>query len=673
MQPRHIRAALLATLAALLLASGLAPAQAAASDEATEGETITTVLHPGWNMVGWVGPETPTSELFEALPQLRRVSAWDAGEGAYLRAFRGRSAELPSLTPGTGLWLHLGGDTTVEWTRPVSGEAVLLSLRTGRNLVGWTGEDSAPIEEAVGRFGDTFTRGWRWDPESQHFDHYHPGRNAANTLAELNRGDALWVELTAEARWWQPGTVRPGFVFDDDVGAEERDSVRALFASAEDFVARRFGAHTADYTVSVSNEHDVCAVDEDLVLFPYSCNPNAPHEYFHVLQNALARVPPWEYWGPVWLSEGSAEYAQHMWALERGVASRQPKFAVEQVIKTPDELHTFDPRDRYLPYALGFLAAEWLANHAGEESLVEYYRLGTSYERWEDAFKVAFGIEIDDFYREFAVHRQTVAPTLPHLIDDHVEPIVVALSDAAVPAAAAIEAEIARLSGFYSERFGGVQVDYSVYVVDAAAFPSTFTRAFGTDQCVPWFTNDVMVFVFDCPDTWLYPTYEAYVGDFYTSLFLNQQHLHKILFALAPAFSLPHDARGSCQWGPLWICVGVERYATHIYEIAAGRATSDDVRATRLSLARGTTLPLSSFEDSRTVNEKNTAINAASESALFSLAAEWLAAHAGDRAILEYFRLLPPLDTVDAAFEQAFGLTLDDFYEQFEAFRATLQ
>ncbi len=181
------------------------------------------------------------------------------------------------------------------------------------------------------------------------------------------------------------------------------------------------------------------------------------------------------------------------------------------------------------------------------------------------------------------------------------------------------------------------------------------------------------MFVFDCPDTWRYPTYQAYVGDFYTSFFLNQQHFGRILRTLAPAFSIPPESRGSCVWGPLWLCRGVREYATYAYEVAAGRATSDEVRATRLRLAEGTTLPLSSFEDNYTVNENSYAINSASESALFSLAAESLAAHVGDRALLEYFRLLPPLDTADAAFEQAFGLTFDDFYEQFEDYRATLR
>ena len=95
MQPRHIRPALFAALAALLLAAGLAPARvsvAEASEEPPEGETITTVLHPGWNMIGWVGPETAASELFGAIPQLQTVAMWNAWTQQYTHSWRISSA-----------------------------------------------------------------------------------------------------------------------------------------------------------------------------------------------------------------------------------------------------------------------------------------------------------------------------------------------------------------------------------------------------------------------------------------------------------------------------------------------------------------------------------------------------------------------------------------------------
>ncbi len=61
-----------------------------------------------------------------------------------------------------------------------------------------------------------------------------------------------------------------------------------------------------------------------------------------------------------------------------------------------------------------------------------------------------------------------------------------------------------------------------------------------------------------------------------------------------------------------------------------------------------------------------------SEAALSSVAAHWLADFAGEKALLEYFRLLPSAQTFYEAFEQAFGLTIEKFYEQFEAYRETL-
>ena len=58
--------------------------------------------------------------------------------------------------------------------------------------------------------------------------------------------------------------------------------------------------------------------------------------------------------------------------------------------------------------------------------------------------------------------------------------------------------------------------------------------------------------------------------------------------------------------------------------------------------------------------------------ALAFLAVEWLANHAGDPAIFDYYRRLPDATSASEAFEDAFGLTIDEFYEQFEAYRETL-
>ena len=162
-----------------------------------EAETITTQLHPGWNMIGWVGPATPVADLFTAVPELTHVYAWDGEEQRYRQATRTTIGfGLGRLTRGQGLWLFVGGDRLVEWVRPVSDDNVLLSLSAGRNLVGWVGCGGMSIEQAIGRFGDALVYAWTWNAESQRYERYYPGPDQSGAVAELGHGDALWVELS---------------------------------------------------------------------------------------------------------------------------------------------------------------------------------------------------------------------------------------------------------------------------------------------------------------------------------------------------------------------------------------------------------------------------------------------------------------------------------------------
>ena len=119
---------------ALALGAGIASTattSAAESPAAPGAGAITTELQPGWNMVGWVGPETLPGQLFEELPALRLISAWDAEEQRYRRAQRDQYEELPTLLAGMGLWLFIAGAAPVEWTRPAAPDGVVLRLTRG--------------------------------------------------------------------------------------------------------------------------------------------------------------------------------------------------------------------------------------------------------------------------------------------------------------------------------------------------------------------------------------------------------------------------------------------------------------------------------------------------------------------------------------------------------------
>ena len=222
---------LLAVLAALLLFAQPTPAHAdepLPPDETPEAGTITTVLQPGWNMAGWIGPATPTSELFEEIPALERVSAWDANEQQYQRATRDSPDGLSTLTPGMGLWLRLGGDSPVRWTRPAAPDGLVLRLRRGLNFVG------VVADGAVSRFSEAARGAWRWDPFRQQYEPYRFGDPM------LRAGDALWIQASAPVNWWQPGTAEPPFVFLGDVPSEIQSDILAEYERQRRFFAERF-------------------------------------------------------------------------------------------------------------------------------------------------------------------------------------------------------------------------------------------------------------------------------------------------------------------------------------------------------------------------------------------------------------------------------------------------
>ena len=662
MRLRHARPALLAVF---LLAAGLTPVRASASepaDETAEAGTIVTWLQPGWNMVGWVGPETSAAELFEALPTLQRVSAWDTGAGSYQRAFRGSYTPLPSLTPGMGLWLHLGGDATVEWTRSVSGEAVLLSLRTGWNLVGWTGDNGTGIDEAVARFGDMFVRGAVWNASTQRYVHHLP-RSGNNGPPALSRGDAVWVELTSDARWWQSGTGRAEFVFTDGISPEQRSEIRKGMEDIITSFAERFGAYAPELKISVSDTEPGCWARPGFLKLVERFLVCPVHEYFHVLQFTLAEGRPW---GPEWLVEGSATYAEEAYE-EGGLEFRRwiaPASASHIAsIRNPEAAHP-----SRLNYHLGFLAADWLVDHAGEPSLLNYYRLLPSSDSWEEAFASAFDLTTDEFYDAFEAYRAEVAPPLPHLTDDAVRPIAVFLGDVPEHTRDEMQAEMDAVHTFLIERFGAESSEYSVYVGSDWDAVTDHAQRLARNR---WWDDRVRRL--SLPLEWDYGCSIGVTGWIIHSLSCGQSLDHRS-YINSHIRVLLQD-KGQLDPPPLWLEAGGGMYLELSYRTAE-TATHDDEIAAYTGLVRQATVPLQQLEAAETwqTTDSNTI------EALSVLAVNRLLRRAGESALFEYYRLLPrdagsitSHGSWQAAFESAFGLTIEEFYEQFEAYRETLR
>ncbi len=672
MRLRHARPALLAVF---LLAAGLTPVRASASepaDETAEARTIVTWLQPGWNMAGWLGPSTPASELFEELPALQRVSAWDAGAQQYRRATRDSSDELPELMPGVGLWLLVAGDSPVRWTRPAAPDGLVLRLRRGLNLVG------VVADGAVSRFSEAARGAWRWDPFRQQYEPYRFGDPV------LRAGDALWIQASAPVSWWQPGTAEPPFVFLGDVPAEIQSDILAEYSNVRRFFAEHFAVATSGRLYHIAADLDAVravhapVVDRD----PRPAICGWPSGEIHILlvkcaeltyfssdyvTDLLLDIPGkglgarWEPGldprGPGWLIEGMLLYAHTSYREAEGRLS----------LRQRENLHTIS-RDIALPLrhfevtgnrdvvttdserALGFFAVEWLAERVGNPAVFDYHRLVGASGDWRAAFAIAFGIGVEDFHKQFEAYRAEAFPPLPHLTDDLDEPVLVFVGDVPAQTAAEIRSEFENVRQFFADRFKAEATEFTLYVARTVESAARALPNVGHIYCSSVQDGRAIVTLDRC----------------HSPFTLDYLYIGAMVLELAPLESLSVPAgfsfSTSSSRAPAWASEGLVKYAAAAYRAAAGRLDIAEYRGREVNVARVTRESL-----------RDQASYSGPPPSLSYLAVDWLVERAGEPAVFEYYRVLPSATSAAAAFESAFGLTIDEFYEQFEAYRETLR
>ena len=640
-----------------------APAPAAPSP----GESITTELHPGWNMVGWLGPEAPILGLFEAIPALARVSVWSSEAQRYHRflptSTPGRG--LTHVRPGTGLWLLIDAEGPVSWTRPVATEGHVLPLRSGWNLIAWSGDEAGPVGDVMARYGDALGIAAWWDAAAQRFERYAPRSAGTAAFPELRSGDALFLRLSTDGRWWAPGTARPAYEFGDHVSAEEQQATMRLVEHARAVFAEQFGLHTAAFTVAIGQVPTVCvASGADLIVIPHAAAWCTPHEYFHVLQATLAGGNAESGETPNWLVEGPATYADAVWGEAAGRAfdpsaagyDEHRGSAIRSSAPVRDLQHPAGSWQDHADYSLGFLATEWLIDHGGVDSLIEYYRRLPT-DGWEHAFEKAFDLSGEDFYAEFATYRAAVAPPFPHVADSAVRPVVVFLGDVPVDIQTAVQSEVDRVQAFFGDRFG-VDTEYSYFLgADSDAVVETVDRLLyprTVDQPCGFLRGEWMVSTLDCGS-----------APFVSTPAMIRASLARLL---------PQPARNQ----PLvWFEQGLEHYVLTSYGVAQASTASDAVRP-YVKVLQSSAIPLAQLETYAGWN----AAEDETRRATAVIAIDWLAKRSGEPALLEYYHLVPRgmparwrthdprAGSWEAAFAQAFGLTIDEFYEAFAAYRA---
>ena len=688
MHRRRSRPALLVTLAVLALCAGLGLGRVEATeepaDDADDG-TITTTLYPGWNMVGWVGPETLASELFHELPELGRIFAWDGEEQRYQRLTlaSGSVGDEHLLVRGDGLWLYIGGTSLVEWTREASEDSVLLDLHAGRNLVAWAGRDGTPIEEATVRFGEALVSAWRWDAGAQEYRLFAPTAGL-DQVQELNHGDALLVELSSGGRWWQSGAAPPPVVFLGEFTDERQAEIGGWADSAQAVYAERWAVQ-APMTTYVGDLESItptyrqirggdppnrfCGGYRNKIFFLWGCIHEAAvaHDYFHAIQDHLAGLA--YYSVPRWLIEGTAEYAEavhaalkspertvldHLDAEERRIAAQLGHYPVP----TLPEISAFtDFHAQPTGYRIGFAAARWLVDYSSEESMIAFFRAIAGDAGWEDAFESTFAIAVDDFYEEFDAYLAELAPPLPHLTDESDEPALVFMGAVAPATEEAVRKEFDRVRTFFGEQLGAGPLEYTIFAAfEPESVAAAHLRAFGEeppDEFCDRSSNAFVVVVINLGCHTDEPRK------------LDAMHFGNVRRTLAPSESLPRMPPGFLLHGPFWLDASAATYVTYMYRSAAGLEGAEEIRDRAVASIIPIATPLSGVAARPELGQ-----DYRGATGLGFLALEFLAEWAGDEALFDYYRRLPDSASWDEAFEGAFGIAVDDFYEAFEEHRA---
>ena len=416
-----------AALAALLLTGALANAQ-----EPPETQTATR-LEPGINLVGWVGEPTSASQLFDEIPQLESIWAWNAELNDWIVAGRNAPEWLGGLgrvRAGTGLRLILGGEEPFLWQRSTEPTRGLVELRTGWNLVAWSGVDGTPIEQVAKGIGWSLRELRRWDAANQHWTTWiSPERstqliatNAADQGATgeeaepvtVRRGEALWVNVARSVNWLQPTDILPRLVFPGGASDELQTRVREDLESVLALYGQQYGIQAnPDFTIYVAKDADALIqaqrddgdeIDDaeaahirarwnrvdvagwaggrivvkqaswpeglstsDISWAPYTLT----HEYFHVLQEQLSH-----HGASQWLVEGTAEWAEsdhqvfdssNTWEV-----AREDK--VSAVKESTPSLRSTESDNAGWGYTLGWLAVDRLTAASGDGSYIEFWR-----------------------------------------------------------------------------------------------------------------------------------------------------------------------------------------------------------------------------------------------------------------------------------------------------------
>ncbi len=434
----RLSAVLLALLVLFVVVIRLSGQPASASDD-----TFTDFLFPGWNLIGWVEEQTDVEEVFDAIPQL--VSIHD-GTGTAARRDDLVLVDFSALQPGRGYWFKVESDWPVGWKRSSQPASRLIDLQAGEQLVAWTGLDEMPISNALIGIHDQLTVAWHWDAPNQRFTPWAPNTELPGVKHQLvNYGDGMLLRLEDALQWLQTPGLLPKIIAPSGLLDRHLQTIKADIRAVEANFAREFKASIDQTRVSIFIEGSAhwdpfipCCEPE--VGWPERTLDDQGHAqyrfaipltawtsqswvstartftygyqqlltyYFKILQHEYAReaidtVPKWIVHGTtVQIYEFAGQRTRYSPALE---------FDSNQLILPLSSMSTPDDK------ALGRAYVSRLVAQSTPDAYFLFWSLmdlsGPSEDIWKRSFRLAFGLEGEEFVQQVNRERGEAFTTL---------------------------------------------------------------------------------------------------------------------------------------------------------------------------------------------------------------------------------------------------------------------
>ena len=384
--------------------------------------------------------------------------------------------------------------------------------------------------------------------------------------------------------------------------------------------------------------------------------------------------------GPRWAREGIAEFLAYRASDAGGVLSYDSKRArsvsVAKNAKPLKDMETHEGGLKGQSYDLPLLAAELLASYSGEDALLRFYMFQQPGTTWQVAFKVAFGITVDEFYKLFEEHRAAGFP------DVYIPTPAVTMPGAPSYVRWEIGDEVSEEDVQNAVKAVRLMHDYTTSLDMPETYDDIkFHLYSNVDALVSAYARVTSWTIEDSRHYWRPGGGVVYAGEDFAFVnvghpWIQDNYPYNLLRVVAGELHNAQISRLSelrtdsardevPESGPRWLNAGATGVLGPLARSEAGVKPYDEHREWLVSRARNMDVPLGTMETYAGFVEAGQY-----EYEYSALAGELLASHAGASALMRYYANLERGTTWQVVFHETFGMTVDEFYELFEEHRA---